>query len=121
MVFLFWVLVMFVLVGWVQGLGVNWGTMATHPLSPDIVVQMLKDNGITKVKLFDAEEHTMKALANTGIQVMVGIPNDQLQMIATSTKDAANWVETNVTEFNLDGSVDIRYAEFFFLFAFVCV
>lgn len=106
---LFSVLVMSVWVGWVQGLGVNWGTMATHPLSPDIVVQMLKDNGITKVKLFDAEEHTMKALANTGIQVMVGIPNDQLQMIATSTKDAANWVETNVTEFNLDGSVDIRF------------
>lgn len=108
MAFLFSVLV-FVWVGWVQGLGVNWGTLSTHPLPPDIVVQMLKDNGITRVKLFDAEEHTMKALANTKIEVMAGIPNDQLQTMATSKKAAANWVEANATEFSLDGGVNLRY------------
>ncbi|KAM1030465.1 hypothetical protein ACFX2C_034370 [Malus domestica] len=30
----------------VEGLGVNWGTMATHKLLPEMVVQMLKDSGI---------------------------------------------------------------------------
>ena len=35
--------------GFVEGLGVNWGTMATHKLPPKVVVQMLKDNGIEKV------------------------------------------------------------------------
>ena len=54
-----------------EGLGVNWGTQATHKLPPDTVVQMLKDNGIQKVKLFDADESTMSALAGTGIEVMV--------------------------------------------------
>ncbi|KAM3008675.1 hypothetical protein FF2_032786 [Malus domestica] len=38
----------------VEGLGVNWGTMATHKLPPEMVVRMLKDSGIQKVKLFDA-------------------------------------------------------------------
>ncbi|KAL6184147.1 hypothetical protein ACLB2K_045551 [Fragaria x ananassa] len=52
----------------VEGLGVNWGTMATHKLPPDTVVQLLKDNGIQKVKLFDAEQSTMSALAGTSIE-----------------------------------------------------
>ncbi|KAM1679222.1 hypothetical protein ACFXTN_035812 [Malus domestica] len=55
----------------VEGLGVNWGTMATHKLPPEMVVQMLKDNGIQKVKLFDAEESTMSALAGSGLEVMI--------------------------------------------------
>lgn len=106
---LFSVLVMFVWVGWVRGLGVNWGTQASHPLPPDILVGLLKDNGIKKVKLFDAEERAMRALAKSGIEVMAGIPNDQLQRMANSQKAAANWVEANATEFSLDGGVDIRY------------
>ncbi|CAH2051453.1 unnamed protein product [Thlaspi arvense] len=45
----------------VDGLGVNWGTMATHKLPPKTVVKMLKDNNINKVKLFDADETTIGA------------------------------------------------------------
>ncbi|RXI00351.1 hypothetical protein DVH24_037899 [Malus domestica] len=43
----------------VEGLGVNWGTMATHKLLPEMV------------KLFDAEESTMSALAGSGLEVMI--------------------------------------------------
>ncbi|KAF3561103.1 hypothetical protein DY000_02018659 [Brassica cretica] len=43
----------------VFALGVNWGTMATHQLPPKTVVQMLKDNNVQKVKLFDADTNTM--------------------------------------------------------------
>ena len=54
----------------VEGIGVNWGTQATHKLPPDTVVQMLKDNGIKKVKLFDSDDSTMSALAGMeGISV----------------------------------------------------
>ncbi|KAK2987689.1 hypothetical protein RJ640_015031 [Escallonia rubra] len=62
----------------VDGLGVNWGTMATHKLPPKTVVQMMKDNGIQRVKLFYADQSTMDAVAGSGIKVMVAIPNDQL-------------------------------------------
>ncbi|XLS98564.1 hypothetical protein HN51_041299, partial [Arachis hypogaea] len=54
--------------GVMKGLGVNWRTQAMHKLPPNTMVQMLKDNGIQKVKLFDAEESTMSALASTGIK-----------------------------------------------------
>uniref|UniRef100_A0A7N0UYR7 Glucan endo-1,3-beta-D-glucosidase n=1 Tax=Kalanchoe fedtschenkoi TaxID=63787 RepID=A0A7N0UYR7_KALFE len=91
-----------------EGLGVNWGTMATHKLPPKTVVQMLKDNGIQKVKLFDADESTMSALAGSGIQVMIAIPNNQLDAM-NSYDTAKKWVKKNVTAYNFEGGVNIKY------------
>ncbi|XP_062218170.1 glucan endo-1,3-beta-glucosidase 6-like [Phragmites australis] len=92
----------------VGAIGANWGTQASHPLPPDTVVQMLKDNGFQKVKLFDAEDGTMNALKKSGLEVMVGIPNDLLLTMATSMKAAEKWVDKNVSNFLNDG-VNIRY------------
>lgn len=69
---------------------------------------MLKDNGIKKVKLFDAEDATLIALKKTNIEVMVGIPNELLQSLATSLQSAENWVARNVSGYVSDG-VNIRY------------
>lgn len=101
-----WVLFSGVLV--VDGLGVNWGTMATHMLPPETVVQMLKDNGIKKVKLFDADQSSMDALAGSDIEVMVAIPNDQLTVMAESDR-AQQWVRRNITRFMFKGGVNIKY------------
>lgn len=69
---------------------------------------MLRDNGIQKVKLFDAEDATLSALKKTNIEVMVGIPNELLQSLAGSMKAAENWVASNVSGYASDG-VNIRY------------
>ncbi|RZC56818.1 hypothetical protein C5167_015663 [Papaver somniferum] len=95
-------------VGVVSGIGANWGTQVTHPVPPDIVVRMLRENGIQKVKLFDADSDTLNALTNSGIEVMVGIPNDMLYDIATNMKAAVNWVKQNVSD-HVDKGVFIRY------------
>ncbi|KAL6539901.1 hypothetical protein OROHE_011672 [Orobanche hederae] len=92
----------------VESLGVNWGTMANHKLPPKIVVQMLKDNGINKVKLFDADQSTMSALAGTDIEVMVAIPNDQLSAMGSYDR-ARDWVRRNITRYNFTGGVNIKY------------
>ncbi|KAI5582291.1 hypothetical protein BDE02_07G075700 [Populus trichocarpa] len=91
------------------GIGVNWGTMASNPLPRNIVVNMLKDNGITKVKLFDSDSPTLKALAGTGIEVMVGIPNNQMSIVAGDIEDAEDWVKENITAYLHNGGVDIKY------------
>uniref|UniRef100_A0A1D1XZT8 glucan endo-1,3-beta-D-glucosidase n=1 Tax=Anthurium amnicola TaxID=1678845 RepID=A0A1D1XZT8_9ARAE len=91
-----------------DGLGVNWGTQATHQLPPKTVVQMLQDNGITKVKLFDADASTMGALAGSGIEVMVAIPNDQLERM-NDYDSAKDWVKRNVTRYRFTGGVNIKY------------
>ncbi|XP_027176907.1 glucan endo-1,3-beta-glucosidase 8-like [Coffea eugenioides] len=92
----------------VEGLGVNWGTQATHKLPPKVVVQMLKDNGITKVKLFDADASTMSALAGSTMEVMVAIPNDQL-LVMNDYDRAKDWVKRNVTVYLFNGGVNIKY------------
>lgn len=93
----------------VSGTGVNWGTQATHPLPPSTVVNLLRDNGFQKVKLFDADSTTLNAFANSGIQIMVGIPNDMLYTLANSEQAAENWVAKNVSSHVSSGGVDIRY------------
>ncbi|KAH0937467.1 hypothetical protein HID58_004928 [Brassica napus] len=92
-----------------SSIGANWGTQASHPLPPDIVVRMLRENGIQKVKLFDAEYDTLRALGKSRIEVMVGIPNEMLSTLASSLKAAEKWVSKNVsTHINTD-NVNIRY------------
>uniref|UniRef100_R7WEB0 Glucan endo-1,3-beta-glucosidase 8 n=1 Tax=Aegilops tauschii TaxID=37682 RepID=R7WEB0_AEGTA len=91
-----------------DALGMNWGTQATHPLSPRIVVQMLRDNGIKKVKLFDADQGTLNALAGTDIEVMVAIPNNLLD-IMNDKDNARDWVRHNVSRYHFDGGVNIKY------------
>ncbi|KAG9442476.1 hypothetical protein H6P81_018330 [Aristolochia fimbriata] len=93
-----------------DGVGVNWGRMATHQLPPQMVVQMLKDNGFKELKLFDADaEIFMNALWGSGIEVIVGIPNYMLQSISEDPLVAVDWVEQNVTRYIYDGGVKIRY------------
>uniref|UniRef100_A0A5B6YRB0 glucan endo-1,3-beta-D-glucosidase n=1 Tax=Davidia involucrata TaxID=16924 RepID=A0A5B6YRB0_DAVIN len=95
--------------GALNGLGVNWGSQASHNLHPNIVAQLLKDNGISKVKLFDSDSWTVKAFAGTGIEVMLGIPNNQLKQFSDSLDHAKDWVKDNVTKHLYDGGVDIKY------------
>ncbi|KAF7083464.1 hypothetical protein CFC21_087251 [Triticum aestivum] len=106
------VLAALVVVSWsaagVGAIGANWGTQASHPLPPDTVVKMLKDNGFQKVKLFDAEDGTMSALRKSGLEVMVGIPNELLTTMANSMKAADKWVEKNVSNY-LNKGCNVRY------------
>ncbi|KAH6835156.1 O-Glycosyl hydrolases family 17 protein [Perilla frutescens var. hirtella] len=92
----------------VGGIGANWGSQSSHRLPPEIVVRMLRENGIQKVKLFDADYATLRALSRSGIQVMVGIPNDMLSDFASNSKAAEKWVSENVTH-HLNNNVMIRY------------
>ncbi|PKA50940.1 Glucan endo-1,3-beta-glucosidase 8 [Apostasia shenzhenica] len=91
----------------IDTIGINWGTMTSHPLPPPIVVKLLSANSISKVKLFDADEWTVSALAGAPIQVMLAIPNDQLRHIGSKSSHAKEWVKQNVTG-NLARGVDVH-------------
>ncbi|KAK1395428.1 Glucan endo-1,3-beta-D-glucosidase [Heracleum sosnowskyi] len=91
------------------GIGVNWGTISSHRLSPTTVVDLLKDNNIKKVKLFDADPGSLKALMGTGIEVLIGIPNDLLEPIASSTAASDLWVARNVSRYVGKGGINLKY------------
>ncbi|GMH27337.1 hypothetical protein Nepgr_029180 [Nepenthes gracilis] len=90
-------------------IGVNWGTMATHQLPADMVVEMLKNNGLDKLKLFEADERILDALTGTDIEVMLAIPNYMLQELSEDADAAASWVDANVTSYSYHGGVNIKY------------
>ena len=92
----------------VLGLGVNWGTRLTHPVPPKIVVRLLKDNGFDKVKLFEADPGALQALGRSGIEVMLGIPNEFLAPLASSVRVAEDWVDKNVSNYISKYGTNIR-------------
>ncbi|KAF5747470.1 glucan endo-1 3-beta-glucosidase 2 [Tripterygium wilfordii] len=63
---------------------------------PTQVVALLKAQQIRHVRLYNADQGMLVALANTGIRVMVSLPNEQLLGIGQSNSTAANWVSHNV-------------------------
>lgn len=91
-----------------SAIGVNWGTISFHKLKPSTVVGLLKSNRIEKVKLFDAEPSVLKALMGSGIQVMVGVPNEMLASLSSSALASDLWVRQNVSSYVVKGGVDIR-------------
>ncbi|GJM86994.1 hypothetical protein PR202_ga02903 [Eleusine coracana subsp. coracana] len=80
--------------------GINWGRVANNLPNPASVVQLLKQQGITQVKLYDAEPTVLRALANTGIKVVVALPNEQLVATATRPSFALAWVRRNVAAYH---------------------
>ncbi|KAE8696902.1 Glucan endo-1,3-beta-glucosidase 2 [Hibiscus syriacus] len=77
-------------------IGVNIGTDLSDMPHPTQVVALLKAQQIRHVRLYNADQAMLVALADTGIRVMVTIPNEQLLGIGQSNSTAANWVTRNV-------------------------
>ncbi|GKV00199.1 hypothetical protein SLEP1_g12932 [Rubroshorea leprosula] len=65
---------------------------------PTQVVALLKGQNIRYVRLYNADQAMLVALAKTGIQVMISVPNEQLLGIGQSNSTAANWVSKNIVE-----------------------
>ncbi|KAI4305414.1 hypothetical protein L6164_028782 [Bauhinia variegata] len=91
-----------------QAVGMNWGTMASYPLSPPKLVKLLKSNNINKVKLFVANYDVLQALSGSNIAVTVAIPNTMLRSLNSSKKAAESWVHDNVTRYISTGGAGDR-------------
>ncbi|KAK5773514.1 hypothetical protein F383_00171 [Gossypium arboreum] len=91
-----------------DAIGVNWGTMSSHPLPPPKVVELLKSNEVSKVKLFDADPLVLQALSGSNIVVTLGIPNSMLKTLNSSRKAAESWVHDNVTRYFSHGGAGVR-------------
>ncbi|XP_021902094.1 glucan endo-1,3-beta-glucosidase 5-like isoform X2 [Carica papaya] len=94
-----------------SAIGVNWGTVSFLKLNPSTVLDLLKQNKIQKVKIFDADPTVLEALVGSGIEVMIGIPNEMLAPLSSSTVAADLWVRQNVSRYLVKGGVDIRISQ----------
>ncbi|PON41638.1 Glycoside hydrolase [Parasponia andersonii] len=79
--------------------GVNYGRIANNLPSAVKVVQLLKSQGLERVKVYDTDPSVLKALSGTGIKVTVDLPNEQLFSAARHQSFANSWVQINVVAY----------------------
>ncbi|CAA3030872.1 glucan endo-1,3-beta-D-glucosidase [Olea europaea subsp. europaea] len=77
-------------------IGVNYGQVADNLPPPEATVKLLKSTSIQKVRLYGADPAIIKALANTGIGIVIGASNGDIPALASDPNFAGQWVGSNV-------------------------
>ncbi|KAL2477159.1 O-Glycosyl hydrolase family 17 protein [Forsythia ovata] len=77
-------------------IGVNYGQVADNLPPPEATVKLLKSTSIENVRLYGADPVIIKALANTGIGIVIGAANGDIPALASDPNFAGQWVGSNV-------------------------
>ncbi|GLT86452.1 hypothetical protein SLE2022_045920 [Rubroshorea leprosula] len=78
-------------------IGICYGRVADNLPPPSTVINILKSNGITKVRIFNPEPATLQSLSGTGISLMIGVPNEILPSLASGTPEfSLLWLQSNI-------------------------
>ncbi|KAF3794741.1 hypothetical protein EJ110_NYTH06819 [Nymphaea thermarum] len=68
---------------------------------------LIRSLGIKKLRVLHPDHNLLKALANTNVEVNLGIPNEDLRDLALSSEHACQWVSNNIKPYS--SSLKIRY------------
>lgn len=78
----------------------NYGRIANNLPSAAKVVQLIKSQGLDRVKVYDTDPAVLKALSGTNIKVTVDLPNELLYKAAKYPSFAQTWVQKNVAAYH---------------------
>nr|XP_010906055.1 glucan endo-1,3-beta-glucosidase 11 [Elaeis guineensis] len=76
--------------------GINYGRVGNNLPSPEAVPRLVSTIGVGRVRLYDADPAAIRAFANTGIELVVGLPDRCLPKLAGDPGEALAWVRSNV-------------------------
>ncbi|KAI9112432.1 hypothetical protein K1719_016629 [Acacia pycnantha] len=65
-------------------------------VSPAQVVQLFKNNGLTKMRLFDPDIAVLESHRHTNIDLILGIQNEDLPAMSASTNAVNSWFTTYI-------------------------
>ncbi|PSR85301.1 Glucan endo-1,3-beta-glucosidase [Actinidia chinensis var. chinensis] len=80
-------------------IGINYGRIANDLPQPSQVVQLLKSQGVTRVKLYDTDQTALSAFSGSGISVTVALPNELLSSSAADQSFTDTWVKSNIVPY----------------------
>ena len=80
-------------------IGVNYGQVADNLPPPEATAKLIQTTAIEKVRLYGADPAMIKALANTGVGIVIGAANGDIPVMAADPNFAKSWINTNVIPF----------------------
>ncbi|ESR48214.1 hypothetical protein CICLE_v10003630mg, partial [Citrus x clementina] len=80
-------------------IGINYGNLGDNLPSPEDTVKLLQSTSIQKIRLYNPDIPMIKALANSGIDIVVGTQNSEIPALASDPNAAKTWINTNVLPF----------------------
>lgn len=93
----------------VHSIGVCNGVLGSNLPTPSDVVQLYKSKGIASMRIYAPETGILRALAGTGLGLVMDVPNENLTAMASSPPFAAAWVKANVQPYSSSSGVSFRY------------
>ncbi|XP_012858054.1 PREDICTED: putative glucan endo-1,3-beta-glucosidase GVI [Erythranthe guttata] len=80
--------------GW--AIGINYGLLGNNLPAPADTISQLQQLNVSKTRLFSPDHDVLTALHDSGISVIVGTLNEDLESLSSDPSAAASWVETNI-------------------------
>ncbi|KAG6482624.1 hypothetical protein ZIOFF_059257 [Zingiber officinale] len=76
--------------------GVCYGRNADDLPTPDKVAQLIQLHSIKYVRIYDSNIQVIKAFANTGVELMVGVPNSDLLPFSQYQSNVDTWLKNSI-------------------------
>ncbi|XP_073153474.1 glucan endo-1,3-beta-glucosidase 8-like [Henckelia pumila] len=87
-------------------IGINWGRLSSQRLIPSMVVDLLLQNGITDVRIFQQVSNVLEAFYNSGINATFGLSNSVLDNYLNPST-VQWWIDNKIIKY--DNIMKFRY------------
>lgn len=79
-----------------SNIGVCYGRNADDLPTPDKAIQLIQQHNMKYVRIYDSNIQVIKAFANTGIELMVGVTNSDLLPLSQFQSNADTWLRNSI-------------------------
>ncbi|KAG1338561.1 Glucan endo-1,3-beta-glucosidase, basic vacuolar isoform [Cocos nucifera] len=91
----------------VQSIGVCYGMVGNNLPQPSEVVELYKSKKIGQMRIYFPNEDVLQALKGSNIGLILDVPREDLQSLASDPSAASKWVQNNIKSYLPD--VSFRY------------